>query len=221
MSCCQVSNAVAPCHVFPVDSKHNAQNFDQELQSCSTQIVTVVRVLLETSTHKGEKSVKSGIIPVPESASPTWQEHGIPSSVVDYLVKKEIYRNSPNRLSKVVEESESFSKREEVQVSLTTLDFLQRAGLKSTEIAQKSIANPKRKSSELPKSTPRKASKDRSLISILLWPLKKLRDGYISCMMSIDGAGDFSCMVQGGHVVTPSRYFQGSPLSKTDAMNYG
>ena len=43
-------------------------------------MVTVVRVLLETSAQKGEKSVKSGIIPILESAPPTWQEHGIPLS---------------------------------------------------------------------------------------------------------------------------------------------
>lgn len=66
-----------------------------------------------------------------------------------------------------------------------------------------------------------KSSKPRSLAHTLLWPFLKIRNGYVGCMMGLEGAGDLSGMAQGGTYATRARYFADIPLSKTDSRNFG
>lgn len=66
-----------------------------------------------------------------------------------------------------------------------------------------------------------RSSKPRSLAHTLLWPFLKIRNGYVGCMMGLEGAGDLSGMAQGGTYATKARYFADVPLSKTDSRNFG
>lgn len=124
-----------------------------------------------------------------------------------------------SRLPRVLEESESFSHRE-----TTALDASNTSSNASS--ASSSQAFLCRGQSEGPYNGHGygkrvKQKKRRSLISMLLWPLKKVRDGYVSCMMSMEGAGDLSGIAQGATFATSSKYFDDLPLSKTDARNHG
>ncbi|KAI5067715.1 hypothetical protein GOP47_0018243 [Adiantum capillus-veneris] len=67
----------------------------------------------------------------------------------------------------------------------------------------------------------RRDGNKESFMSVLLWPLKKLRDGYMSCMMGLDGAGDLSGLAQGSTFATSTKYFTSASISKTDMKNYG
>ncbi|MCO5576568.1 hypothetical protein L7F22_030380 [Adiantum nelumboides] len=60
----------------------------------------------------------------------------------------------------------------------------------------------------------RRDGKKVSFMSLLLWPLKKLRDGYMSCMMGLDGAGDLSGLAQGSTFATAAKHFGDVPVSK-------
>lgn len=68
---------------------------------------------------------------------------------------------------------------------------------------------------------PNKPRKPRTLASTLLWPLLKIRNGYVGCMMGLEGTGDLTGMMQGGTYATTTRYFADVPLSKSDSRNFG
>ncbi|KAH7388004.1 hypothetical protein KP509_16G053000 [Ceratopteris richardii] len=55
---------------------------------------------------------------------------------------------------------------------------------------------------------------------IVFWPLRKLRDGYVRCMMGLDGNGDLSSLAQGSNFGTSSRYFGELPISRVDWSTY-
>ncbi|MCO5559654.1 hypothetical protein L7F22_013255 [Adiantum nelumboides] len=68
---------------------------------------------------------------------------------------------------------------------------------------------------------PHRPRKPKTLANTLLWPLVKIKNGYVGCMMGIEGAGDLTGMAQGGSYATTARYFADVPLSKSDSRNYG
>ncbi|MCO5603776.1 hypothetical protein L7F22_057928 [Adiantum nelumboides] len=68
---------------------------------------------------------------------------------------------------------------------------------------------------------PHRPRKPKTLATTLLWPLVKIRNGYVGCMMGIEGAGDLTGMAQGGSYATTAQYFADVPLSKSDSRNYG
>lgn len=127
-----------------------------------------------------------------------------------------------NRLPRVLEESESFSAIE--TSALDTSNTTSNASFTSS--TQSSLhRGPSERAfnghGHGKRVKQKKAWKRRSLISMLSWPLKKVRDGYVSCMMSMDGVGDLSGMAQGANFAASSKYFADLPLSKTDSQNYG
>ena len=60
-----------------------------------------------------------------------------------------------------------------------------------------------------------------AIVSMFVWSWRKLRDGYVSCMMSMDGRGDLSSLVHGATFATHTKYFADPPTSKDDMLNYG
>lgn len=143
----------------------------------------------------------------------------------DPLLRK-AYRESPGRLSRVIEESESFAKREAILIAPPIADPFHYNSPDTPSTSSGEFTNGK-PLSEVEKQSPvlegiaKKAITCMDLSALFLYPLKKIRDGYVNCMMSIEGAGDFTFMVQGGHSGSTGRYFAESPLSHTDSINYG
>jgi hypothetical protein len=67
----------------------------------------------------------------------------------------------------------------------------------------------------------KKKRKKASIVSLFVWPWKKIRDAYMSCMMSLDGAGDLSSLAHGATFAANTKYFADPPISKIDMLNYG
>ncbi|KAI5061657.1 hypothetical protein GOP47_0024162 [Adiantum capillus-veneris] len=68
---------------------------------------------------------------------------------------------------------------------------------------------------------PHKPRRPKTLAKTLLWPLVKIRNGYVGCMMGLEGTGDLTAMAQGGSYASTARYFADVPLSKSDSRSYG
>lgn len=131
------------------------------------------------------------------------------------------------RLSMVLEESESVSHREGSSTSWDTSFTSSLSSSKSTASSTASSTRPlvrrnKRQKPRKPqKIVKRRNDKETSFASMLLWPLKKVRDGYMSCIMGLDGTGDLSGLAQGATFATTTKFFADLPESKIDARNFG
>ncbi|KAH7388006.1 hypothetical protein KP509_16G053200 [Ceratopteris richardii] len=104
------------------------------------------------------------------------------------------------KLPVVLEESESFSSRDGSSVgsaSSTSLFSFARSSASSSRPFVRNDASTNKSIAKKGSKKPRQYSNDDSakklsVISLIFWPLRKLRDKYVSCMMGLDGNGDLS-----------------------------
>ncbi|KAH7388008.1 hypothetical protein KP509_16G053300 [Ceratopteris richardii] len=161
-----------------------------------------------------------------------------PSALISFkettiAVDSQSFRSSMSsfrtKLPVVLEESESFSSRDGSSVEgafSTSSSSFTWSSASSSRTFVRNGASTNNFVAKKGSKKPRKYSKgDRaekfSLISSILWPLRRLRDRYVSCMMGLDGNGDLSGLAQGSNFGASSRYFGNLPISKVDPRTYG